>query len=172
MANLKFILILLILFSSFLAGQGVEDYDVKDFFNNVEQWGDSLDKEAVTFSGVGEDSTESFWELTSTTSANTIISKIVKLNRGANDVTAYVRVNSVGGTCNTVVKLGVLKAPEIGIVWYDMADTVRQDTTFTFSVAEQSWGPYEVSDQFLLQFLETGNQKNEYAVRLRHFQWR
>ena len=155
--------------------QQVEDYDTANLFART-AYEDSVSTATDTtysFNGGADQITLRYPVLTiANASADTVTTREIALQNGGNDVSIYVNFNTTGGTALTVPRLGIIKGREQGIVWYAMADTLRQDTTFVYSLGAQTWGPQDVLSSLLIQFQEIGSQATIYAARVRHFRWK
>ena len=164
-------LIFILLFPLLLFAQSHQNYTAYDLFNKF-----GIDSAAVTTPSWSPDdsltvSNGIYWFATTDTT-DTIISRTLTLERGGNDISVYVKADSVGDTLSTFVFFGYYRGPELGWSW-NIVDTLSTDgAEAVYNVGEQSYGPYEVIEQIGIKIEERAAAWNKYAIRIRHFRWR
>lgn len=167
----KWILLLVIFLAPLLQAQTIEKFKTEHWFKGGHSWEDSVgyfgDSLGVYVKGVLDSLPVK--ALKTTVAGDTIYSNQLYIDGGGSDLSFDVRVNNVAGTCKLLVSLGVFNG--INYKWVALSDTVRQDTSFTYNVSAQTWGPYQVSNEYLLKFMEVDSQQTRYMLEARSFQW-
>lgn len=170
---MKIILVLITLFAILLYTQDRKVYTAFDLFkfDTTATW-DGVP--GIAHDSTVFNSTNLYYELCTTAAAETVISRKIPLEKGGNDITVFVSIDSVSSPTdlNPNIYFGDYTGPEQGWKWWLMDSLVFEGDSLTYNVGQQSWGPYRVITEFGIKIEEPDSQRNKYSFRVKHFRWR
>lgn len=166
------LLIFVIVCAQLLQAQTIKKFKTEDWFTGGHAWADSVDSfgDSIAVYKKGVLDSVRVKALKTTAAGDTIYSNQIYIDGAGADLTFDFKVNNIAGTAKCLVNLGVFTG--INYKWVAMTDTIRQDTTFTYNLSAQTWGPYQVSNEYVLYFQEIGAQQTRFAWEARSFQWK